>query len=79
MTDRFDVFVCKVQRPVATNDPTVPWLVYNKDRSVEVTIPDEKITKFVRDRMGGDYKAFWYCGRRGDEISFIRRAPEAFW
>ena len=53
------VEIVKVQRPMMTTDPTTPWLIYDKARKHQVTIPDAVIPKHVKDAMGDDFKAYF--------------------
>lgn len=71
--------ICKLQRPLATNDPARPWLLCNKDRSVEQEIPDAEITAFMRSKMGNDLKAYWICTLKDGELDFIRRTKDQNW
>lgn len=71
--------ICKLQRPLATNDEARPWLLYNQDRSIMVEIPDAKITPFIRDRMGNDLKAYWQCRLKDGELDFIKRTDPQDW
>jgi hypothetical protein len=49
----------KVQRPISTNDPDEPWLIYDKARKHQTNVPARLIPAHVREAMGGDFKAFF--------------------
>jgi len=51
--------IVKVQRPVTTNDPTAPWLIYDKERKHVQQRPAHLIVNHVKEMMGNDYKM--YC------------------
>lgn len=51
--------IVKVQRPVYSSDPNMPWLVYDQLRSREVQIKDKDIPTHVKKAMGNDLKAFF--------------------
>lgn len=71
--------ICKLQRPLATNDERRPWLLYNEARNIEIEIPDAEITDFVRRKMRNDLKAYWECRINDGELDFIKRAPAQDW
>lgn len=49
----------KVQRPIVSNDPRNPWLIYNKERSHVTEVPDAAIPTYVKAAMRGDMKAYF--------------------
>lgn len=49
----------KVQRPISTNDPAAPWLIYDRARKHAVSVPAKVIPAHVVKAMGDDYKAFF--------------------
>ena len=53
------VEIVKVQRPIVSNDPDDPWLIYDKARKHECEVPDAAIPKHVRKAMGSDFKAYF--------------------
>ena len=64
----------KVQRPIMTNDAAAPWLIYDRERKHEESVPGHLIPSHVRKAMGDDFKAYfrgawwpalgWSLGRR---------------
>lgn len=72
--------VVKVQRPVRTNDPQAPWMIYDASRKRQSQTPDASIPKHVKDAMGGDYKAF-FKGSWSSAIgwSLLRRVADQTW
>lgn len=58
------VEIVKVQRPVVTTDPALPWLVYDKKRKHRQEIPSAAIPEHVKHAMDsrnglGRYKAYF--------------------
>jgi hypothetical protein len=51
--------IVKVQRPLVSNDQTVPWFVYDRERLHEATIPEKKIPPHVLRAMGNEPKRFF--------------------
>jgi len=51
--------IVKVQRPIATNDPDDPWLIYDKARKHQIQVPARLIPRWARIKMGDDHKAFF--------------------
>ena len=53
------VEIVKVQRPISTNDPRAPWLIYDKDRKHVEQKPSAAIRKDIRKAMGSDFKGYF--------------------
>jgi hypothetical protein len=51
--------IVKVQRPVKTNDPTEPWLIYDRRRNHEVMVPAAAIPEHVKKALGDDFKGYF--------------------
>lgn len=69
--------IVKVQLPIASNDPDAQALVYNRTRSVSMTIP---ITADLRKKMGEDNKRFFNAKLNiNDEIVIEEKAPWQEW
>ena len=51
--------IVKVQRPIATNDPNVPWLIYAKGHKKTQQVRQAYITEQVKKDMKGDFKAYF--------------------
>jgi hypothetical protein len=51
--------IVKVQRPISTNDPSVPWLIYDRARTHMEHRPESDINPYVKKSMGEDFKAFF--------------------
>ena len=51
--------IVKVQRPIATNDPNVPWLIYANGHKKTQQVRQEYITEQVKKDMKGDLKAYF--------------------
>ena len=52
--------IVKLQRPLSSNEPDVPWLIYGKGRTNMATIPDSMIPAEVRAAMGDKAKRYYY-------------------
>ncbi len=57
--------IFKFQRPVMTNDPSEPILVYNKDASIinQLTVSEDILNVLFPD---GGLKSYWRCKPRKD-------------
>ena len=53
------VEIVKVQRPIMSNDPDDPWLIYDKARKHMTQVPARAIQQSIKSAMGQDYKAFF--------------------
>ena len=51
--------IVKVQRPIATNDPNIPWLVYAKGHKKTQQVRQAYITEQTKKAMGKDLKAYF--------------------
>ena len=51
--------IVKVQRPIMTNDPSAPWLIYDAARKHVTEVPEMAIPQHIRAAMGDDYKAYF--------------------
>lgn len=72
--------IVKVQRPVRTNDPQSPWLVYDESRKRQSQHPAATIPKYIKDAMGSDYKAFFHATwSAAIGWSLLRRAEDQSW
>ncbi len=56
---RNNTSIVKVQRPIVTNDPDAPWLMYDEKREHMTQVPDRLIPTYVRDAVGKDLKAYF--------------------
>jgi hypothetical protein len=72
--------IVKVQRPLRTNDPLEPWLIYDESRARQSQIPASSIPKYAKDAMGSDHKAF-FKGSWSSAIgwSLLRRVEDQPW
>lgn len=52
--------IVKLQRPLSTNEPDVPWLLYGEGRTNHVLIPDSMVPQEVKDAMGDRAKRYYY-------------------
>jgi hypothetical protein len=72
--------ILKIQKPISTNDPNSPWLLYSKDRKRQFTMADKLLPQNVRaniEKHGG--KAYWYCTMVLNTICFLCTAPSQDW
>jgi hypothetical protein len=53
------VEIVKVQRPIHTTDPDLPWLIYDRAEKHVEQRPARMVRREVKDKMGADYKAFF--------------------
>ena len=51
--------IVKVQRPLATNDAALPWLIYDRNRRHVAEVPQSIIPAHVRKAMGKSAKAYF--------------------
>jgi hypothetical protein len=51
--------IVKVQRPIMTNDPDQPWLMYDRERKHVTEVPDAIVPAYVKTAMREDYKAYF--------------------
>ena len=51
--------IIKVQRPLRTNDPTIPWLIYDKSRKREQQLPQSIIPPAAVKALGNDPKGYF--------------------
>ena len=53
------VEIVKVQRPIFTNDPNEPWLIYDRwHQHIESKLP-HRIREDTRKAMGSDFKGYF--------------------
>ena len=70
----------KIQRPLSSNDPSLPWLIYSKDRKRQFTMADKLIPSNVRKHIeANDNKAYWFCDIVLNTIRFHHAAPPQDW
>lgn len=52
--------IFKFQRPIITDDPSEPILVYNKDQSImnQLSVPEDMMKVLFPD---GELKSYWRC------------------
>jgi hypothetical protein len=75
-------FIVKVQRPLVSNAPQSEWavLIYNEDRSLEVTWPfADQQTKVLLKEMGHSPKQYWYATLTKGTLVLDRQAPRQEW
>lgn len=55
--------IFKFQRPIVTDDPSEPILVYNKDESIinQLTVSEDILNVLF---PGGELKTYWLCKPR---------------
>lgn len=57
--------IVKVQRPLSSNAPGAPWLVYDKARTFVERKPEAAIPDAISTEMGDDpkgyFEATWSC------------------
>lgn len=51
--------IIKVQRPLSTTDPTIPWLIYDKSRHRQQQIPQSVVPPRAVKDMGSDLKGYF--------------------
>jgi hypothetical protein len=68
-------FIVKVQRPLSSNIPNPPMLVYNEER----TLMESMNNPDIRRAMGDEPKQYWWVHLRGGTLYFLRPAPEQEW
>jgi len=70
--------IVKVQRPVLK--PSAPWLVYNKARTLELTIPASAVPQHVQRDMGERFKIYVAARIATDgSLAFGRRVGDQTW
>ena len=72
--------IFKLQRPLGTNDPAKPWMLYDRDREVTALVPDELICEEVRSAVNGDLKAY-FVGEinAAGQLVLKERIPDQVW
>lgn len=76
---RFNAIV-KVQKSVITNDPTMPWLVYDRSRQFMTHIPDKEMPPNVKNEMKGDLKGYFTAKiKSGRLLLFGQRVAGENW
>ena len=60
--------IVKVQRPIVSNDPREPWLVYNRDKTVVKHVPAKDVPSNVKSQMGDKLKAHFLAKIRNGNI-----------
>lgn len=69
--------LCKVQIPIASNDPTPLALIYNRDRSFMTHVP---ICDELKKRMRGSLKEFFHAKKKPDgSVELLERATWQNW
>ena len=52
--------IVKIQRPIITNDPRAPWLLYGQGHSNMVEVPAKLVPSEIVHQMGEAFHAhFW--------------------
>ena len=69
--------ILKLQRPLASSDPSPPCLAYNKDRSFLTTfsLSDEEITKW----FGKEPKVYVKAEIEGEDITILAKTIDQPW
>jgi hypothetical protein len=72
--------IIKVQRPLMTNDESVPWLIYDKSRKRQQQIPESVVPPAAVKAMGNDAKGY-FEGRWSSIVgwSIGKRVKEQDW
>ncbi len=72
--------VFKFQRPIMTNDPSMPVLIYNEDRSIIGEFP---LTKKEQRKVfsKGEYKTYWLCkpNKKTHKLDLIKQVEGQDW
>lgn len=68
--------IVKVQIPLATNDPTMPALIYDARRKHLV---QQQLDANTRLAMGHDYKAFFEANWDGQQWKLVSRVGLQPW
>lgn len=71
--------IAKIQRPLATNDPDSPWLLYTEDSSVMIFVPDREVPEEVRKIVGQRPKAYFEIQVREDKIEILGPVRDQPW
>lgn len=50
--------ILKIQKPVTTNDPNIPWLVYNQTRSMLFYLSEKDVNAKIKQYMDQKFKIF---------------------
>jgi hypothetical protein len=68
--------VFKMQRPIVSNDPRAPCLVYNEKRDIQFTLPmdDDMAVLF-----NGALKIYVRARYDGNKFHVIRHVPDRSW
>lgn len=49
----------KIQRPIVSNDPDAPWLMYFEDgNSPNIVVADKDVPENIKKAMGKNYKIY---------------------
>lgn len=72
--------IFKFQRPIMTNDPSMPVLFYNEDQSIIGEFP---LTEKERQKVfsKGEYKTYWLCrfNEKAHKFDLIKQVKEQDW
>lgn len=71
--------IVKVQRPLATNDPSAPWLIYDEARSFYQMVPEAEVPASVKEAMGDDAKGYFNAVDKGAELNIRERVGAQDW
>ena len=72
--------IVKVQRPISTNDPRQPWLIYNRSGKRMVHIADTDVPPRIRVATRGNSKAYFVAEWSKDVgLSLGERVWEQSW
>ncbi len=50
--------ILKIQKPVTTNDPNIPWLVCNQTRSIFFYLSEKSVNAKIKQYMDQKFKIF---------------------
>ena len=69
----------KVQRPLSSNMPDAPFLLYAQGRRFMTYIPTSKMPADVIAALGGDAKGYFEAHLEGDQWRFDQRVDDQEW
>ena len=71
--------IIKVQRPLMTTDPSLPYLVYDKTRKHEYMIPKHQMDSKIVKLMANQLKLYFEAEVVHDTVYFGKMVEEQPW
>jgi len=71
--------VLKVQRPIVTNDPDAPWMLYDGAHKNTAFVKQADVPEQLRSAMGTGHKLFIEVEVIDGHMQIIRTVPDPGW